>query len=404
MMLFISQNPVTIKSYMLRSGKTEHKPILPIPDEFDENLTAEIDKASKSAKPTKSSKPAKSASSPSEPEKVSNAKPTKSSKPAKSASSPSETETVSVKSKRVSRSKKVVSETVTSMKPNKVVTRSKRSGSSKSSTVESETVKSVKSIRDSAREEWFDDKIFDTKRIKHTPKVKKEVPPEGSIACLKCNSVFETVDKLTKHEKSCYVKYSYECIDAKCTQTFSQKSLMNQHYRSTHLGIPFECKYCDKTFLSKKSRDRHQKSGHLSDNANVTFKYNCDKCDYKTDDKTEYTSHVDHHSEFKRYKCGYCDQGFYTQSHLTNHITHNRCKKMPQASNVKQKKEECSKCGKTFKSRSAHRTHFLDKHVKQDDGSMKPHCEPCLFVFAMPKGLKTHCTHSVDHERNTKFV
>ena len=102
---------------------------------------------------------------------------------------------------------------------------------------------------------------------------------------------------------------------------------MNQHYCSTHLGIPFECKYCDKTFLSKKSRDRHQKSGNLSDNANVTFKYNCDKCDYKADDKTEYTSHVDHHSEFKRYKCGYCDQGFYMQSHLTNHITHNGCKK-----------------------------------------------------------------------------
>ena len=85
-MLFISQNPVTIKSYMLRSGKTEHKPILLIPDEFDENLTAEIDKTSKCAKP------AKSTSSPSELEKVSNAKPTKSSKPAKSASSPSETD------------------------------------------------------------------------------------------------------------------------------------------------------------------------------------------------------------------------------------------------------------------------------------------------------------------------
>ena len=69
-MLFISQNSVTIKSYTLHSSKTEHKPILPIPDEFDENLTAEIDKASKSAKPTKSSKPDKSASSPSETETV----------------------------------------------------------------------------------------------------------------------------------------------------------------------------------------------------------------------------------------------------------------------------------------------------------------------------------------------
>ena len=176
MMLFISQNPVTIKSYTLHSAQTEQKPILQIPDEFDENLTAEIDKASKSAKPNKSSKPANAVSS------------------------PSETETVSVKSERVSRSKKVVSKTVTSMKPNKVFTRSKRSGSSKSSTVESETVKSVKSIHDSAGQEWFDDTIFDTKRIKHTPKEKKE-PPEGSIACLRCNSIFDTVNQLTAHEK-----------------------------------------------------------------------------------------------------------------------------------------------------------------------------------------------------------
>ena len=282
--------------------------------------------------------------------------------------------------------------------------RAKRSGSSKSSIVESETVKSVKSIRDSAREEWFDDTIFDTKRIKHPPKVKKEAPPEGSISCLKCNSVFDTVDKLTKHEKGCYVKYSYECMDKKCTQTFSQKSLMNQHYWSMHMGKPFECSYCEKTFMSKKSRDRHEKSGHLSKDPNVSFKYNCDKCEYKTDDKTEYTSHVDHHQEFKRYKCGYCDEGFYSQSHLTNHITNNRCKKMPRASNVQQKKEECSRCGKTFKSRAAHHTHFFDKHVKEPDGSMKPHCEPCLVVFSTAKGLKTHCTHSVDHERNTKFL
>ena len=64
------------------------------------------------------------------------------------------------------------------------------------------------------------DKIFDTKRIKHPPKVKKEAPPEGSIACLKCNSVFETVDKLTTHEKGCYVKYSYECIDKNVPKHF----------------------------------------------------------------------------------------------------------------------------------------------------------------------------------------
>ena len=50
-------------------------------------------------------------------------------------------------------------------------------------------------------------------------------------------------------------------------------------------GQPFECSYCEKTFMSKKLRDRHEKSGHLSKDPNVSFKYNCDKCDYKTDDK-----------------------------------------------------------------------------------------------------------------------
>ena len=71
--------------------------------------------------------------------------------------------------------------------------------------------------------------------MKYTPKVKKETPPPDSIACLKCNEVFPNVDELTKHEKKCYIKYSYNCLDSTCHRTFSQKSLMNQHYRSTRL-------------------------------------------------------------------------------------------------------------------------------------------------------------------------
>ena len=156
------------------------------------------------------------------------------------------------------------------------------------------------------------------KRIKHTPKIKKEPPPEDSIACVTCNSVFDTSEELSSHEKKCYVKYSYPCDDATCTKTFSQKSMMNQHYRLAHLGQPFPCRYCSKSFALKKSRDHHEKATHLNTEEGVTFKYECGQCDYKTDDKTEFTSHMDHHQEFKHYKCGFCEEGFYTQSHLKN--------------------------------------------------------------------------------------
>ena len=86
----------------------------------------------------------------------------------------------------------------------------------------------------------------------------------------------------------------------------SHKNLMmNQHYHSAHLGKPFQCEYCSKSFASKKSRDHHEKATHLNTKEGVTFKYECKKCDYKTDDKTEFTSHMDHHQKFKRFKCGF---------------------------------------------------------------------------------------------------
>ena len=192
--------------------------------------------------------------------------------------------------------------------------------------------------------------------------------------------MFETSKELSSHQKKCYVKYCYPCDDANCTKTFSQKSMMNQHYRSHHLGKPFQCEYCPKSFALKKSRDHHAKATHLSTKEGVTFKYECEKCDYKTDDKMEFTSHMDHHKEFKHFKCGFCDEGFYTQSHLKNHFP--KCKALAEKQQQKPKpKEECSKCGQVFSSRSSHCTHFLDKHTKNPDGSEKIYCDLCFLYF-----------------------
>ena len=52
-MLFVSQTPVTVKSYKLYRSK----PIIQIPDEFDETITDEIKQSSKSTKSKSTANP-----------------------------------------------------------------------------------------------------------------------------------------------------------------------------------------------------------------------------------------------------------------------------------------------------------------------------------------------------------
>ena len=145
-----------------------------------------------------------------------------------------------------------------------------------------------------ARDEWYDETLFDNKRIKHEVKVKKETPSEDSIFCLKCNEIFDSIEDLNAHSQNkCYTKYSYTCLDKKCTKTFSQKSNMQQHYYTVHLGKPFKCQYCNSYFTYIKTRTKYEKGQHKDKLAkSVTFKYSCADCTYKTDDKTEYTARL----------------------------------------------------------------------------------------------------------------
>ena len=97
---------------------------------------------------------------------------------------------------------------------------------------------------------------------------------------------------------------------------------MQQHYYTVHLGKPFKCEYCDQYFTYVKTRTKHTKAVHKDKlTGSVTFKYSCVECKYDTDDKTEFTTHMDRHKQFKRYYCGNCKKGFYSQAHLTYHLT-----------------------------------------------------------------------------------
>ena len=260
------------KKYSLRSGQD----ILNIPDKFDETLLQDVkDLSTETALAKRSTNNSTGKSS---------TKDKSSTKSAKSTSSNSVSEGTRGKNKQTSG----------------IVTRSSTSsnkGSSKGSGKGFSTASSKGSSK--VREEWYDETIFDNKRIKHEVKVKKESPSEDSIFCLKCNETFDSIEDLNAHLKNkCYTKYSYKCLDMKCTKTFSQKSNMQQHYYTVHLGKPFKCQYCDSYFTYIKTHTKHEKAQYKDKlSKSVTFKYSCADCTYKTNDKTEYTSHVDERSQ-----------------------------------------------------------------------------------------------------------
>ena len=261
-----------------------------------------------------------------------------------------------------------------------IVTRSSKS-SNKVSSRGSSTV----------RDEWYDKTLFDNKRIKHDVKVKKEAPSEDSIFCLKCNEIFDSIEDLNAHLKNkCYTKYSYTCLDKKCTKTFSQKSNMQQHYYTVHLGKPFKCQYCDSYFTYIKTHTKHEKGQHKEKlSKSVTFKYLCADCTYKTDDKTEYTSHVDRHKSFLRFCCGNCKKRFYSQAHLMYHLS--KCFDVP-------KNFECINCGKKFATEKELRTHFKSAHVDTVEGE-KYYCETCIVLLVTKTGMRRHCKLEEHHKK-----
>ena len=207
---------------------------------------------------------------------------------------------------------------------------------------------------------------------------------------MKCNETFDSIEDLNAHTKSkCYMKYSYKCLDKKCTKTFSQKSNMQQHYYTVHLGKQFKCQYCDSYFTYIKTRTKHEKAKHKDKlSKSVTFKYSCADCTYQSDDKTEYTAHVDRHKSFLRFCCGNCKKGFYSQAHLMYHLS--KC--FDELKNF-----ECIKCGMKFATEKELRFHFKSVHVDPEKGE-KYYCDTCIVILFTQNGMRHHCR-SQEHRR-----
>ena len=222
-----------------------------------------------------------------------------------------------------------------------------------------------------------------SKRVRHPPTTKKNPRPardeDDGLYCSKCFLHCSDRSQLLQHENSCFLGRRYPCVSPGCTHTNSQKSHMMQHYRTEHMGMPFQCSFCEETTTYKKSRDKHEKtvhkkiSEHPSDDefqyesaikehlagqeansdssddkpeapqkvvtikkepkkkgkakkvaadGKVVFKYSCTAvgCDFETDDKTQFTGHLAKHIEVLPFSCNFCKKSYAKQSGLSKHL------------------------------------------------------------------------------------
>ena len=141
------------------------------------------------------------------------------------------------------------------------------------------------------------------------------------------------------------------------------------------------------THLFTRSRSKStKKNTHNSEGK--TYKYNCPECSNGTDDKTEYTAHMDRHSNIRHFKCNVCDQAFFSQSQLTTH-TKSSCVVPTTRMSATTTDFECSVCGETLKSEDRYREDFRHQHVENENP--KPFfCELCISRMYTEKGFNRH--------------
>ena len=115
-----------------------------------------------------------------------------------------------------------------------------------------------------ARKEWYDPDVFSSKRVKHPPRTIRKAKPKNpdGLFCSKCYEGFPDRASLDQYEQNCFLGRRYPCPWPGCKHINSQKSLMQQHYRSVHLKKPFICRSCSKVCTYKKTRDKHEKGVH----------------------------------------------------------------------------------------------------------------------------------------------
>ena len=189
--------------------------------------------------------------------------------------------------------------------------------------------------------------------------------------CQQCNKEFKTKQCLKRHISRHLGVKLHVC--SYCSKRFNDKSNLKRHV-VTHINLKkFLCDVCDQAFFRKEVMELHKRRIHTvqSDVLNCRFK----KCNFSCNVPFQLVDHIQT-IHFKNYRYN-CDKCRYRTQHNFNFVKHLRV-------HSGERPYKCAKCGKAFKQPNALKKH---SEVHLD----RPHkCEICLKTFCLEVALRIH--------------
>jgi KRAB domain-containing zinc finger protein len=129
------------------------------------------------------------------------------------------------------------------------------------------------------------------------------------FACNICDKTFKSRGGVAFHATSIHKKdKNFEC--SFCTLSFGRESILKSHL-IRHTGEPrYSCNSCNQRFSVRTKLNEHMEKEHdqvKKKQIKGKTLYKCDKCEYKTPERTLLKAHSWKHDGQKPYKCPECD-------------------------------------------------------------------------------------------------
>ena len=132
--------------------------------------------------------------------------------------------------------------------------------------------------------------------------------------CDKCDKDFTTPQMLKSHIRAKHEKKRENTCNI-CGETFPYYTSLQNHLVSIHkgLGMKLKCKFCDKQFTRKDSKNFHEKKHENIE----TQKVPCQICNQSY---VDLRGHVLEVHESSKLTCGICDKGYFRKRNLDLHM------------------------------------------------------------------------------------